>query len=161
VEPGQRGREAEHTTHVGQAPAVDRLVVVADEEDPVGRRGEEQRQVELRAVEVLRLVDEEVRARGAPSDEQGWGLAQPVERPTDQVVEVELAALGQRAFIGDPRARDRARLWICCDDRDVGPEIELEPREGRVQPGDCRRVQVRCELADECRPVDEVHLHGV
>ena len=36
-QPGQRGRQAQDASHVGQPPAVDRLVVVADEEHVVRR----------------------------------------------------------------------------------------------------------------------------
>jgi hypothetical protein len=37
AEAGQRVRETEDATNIREAPAVDRLVVVADEEDPVRR----------------------------------------------------------------------------------------------------------------------------
>ncbi len=65
--PGQRAVQAEDPPDVGQPPAVDRLVVVADEEDPVGRRGEQQGQPELGPIDVLDLVDEEVAAALAAS----------------------------------------------------------------------------------------------
>ena len=70
AEARQRVGEAEDAPDVGESPAVDRLVVVADEEDPVRRRREEQRQPELGPVEVLGLVDEEMRA-AAPATAPG------------------------------------------------------------------------------------------
>jgi len=42
------------------------LVVVADHEDPVRRRGEQQCQTELGAVDVLNLVDQELGTAPAP-----------------------------------------------------------------------------------------------
>ena len=61
--------EAQEAANVGEAPAVDRLVVVADEEDPVVGRREQERQPELRPIEVLRLVDEQMPAARAPCRE--------------------------------------------------------------------------------------------
>ena len=45
---------------IGQSPAIDGLVVVADQEDPIGRRGEQQRHAQLRSVHVLDLVNEQL-----------------------------------------------------------------------------------------------------
>ena len=56
----QRCAKVEHPPDVGQPPAVDRLVVVADEEDPVRRRREQEGEPQLGAVDVLDLVDEQV-----------------------------------------------------------------------------------------------------
>ena len=61
--------EAEQSAHVREPPAIDRLVVVADEEDPVRGCGEEEGQPELRPIEVLGLVDEQMRAAGSPVGE--------------------------------------------------------------------------------------------
>ncbi len=58
--------EGQHPPNVGQPPSIDRLVVVADEEDAVRRRCEEQGQAELGPVEVLRLVDKQVGAAPPP-----------------------------------------------------------------------------------------------
>ena len=75
---GQVGGQAQHPAHVGEAPAVDRLVVVADEEDPVRRRRQQQGEPQLAAVDVLDLVDQQVGAARAPAREQRRvGLEQP------------------------------------------------------------------------------------
>ena len=59
---GQGGGQVQHPAHIRQAPGIDRLVVVADEEDVAPLAGKEHGQVELRAVDVLDLVDEQRRA---------------------------------------------------------------------------------------------------
>ena len=89
--PGQHGLEAEDPADVGQPPAVDRLVVVADEEDAVGRRGEQQGEPELRSVDVLDLVDEQMGAPLAPPREEPGVALEPIDRAQDQVVEIETA----------------------------------------------------------------------
>ena len=90
-EAGQDRVQAQHPADVGQPPAVDRLVVVADEQDPVRRLGEEQGEPELRPVDVLDLVDEEVGASASPAREQVRVGLEPLDRPEDEVVEVEPA----------------------------------------------------------------------
>ena len=108
-------REAQQAPDVGQPPAVDRLVVVADEEDAVGRRGEQQRKPELRPIEVLGLVDEQVRAPVAPRGEQGRVALEQPQRPGDQVVEVEAAAPPDLGLVRRVGPGDRARLRIALD----------------------------------------------
>ena len=122
--------QAEDPADVGQAPAVDRLVVVADEEDPVRRRGEEQREPELGPVEVLGLVDEQVGAARAPARED---------------VAVAPRGAGGRAR-RDRRSRGRPRRELAPRRRGrpgrsgpapgraatssaVDAEVELQPRE--------------------------------
>ena len=78
--PGKRRIQREDATHVGQAPTVDRLVVVAHEEDPMGRCREQERQTELRAVDVLDLVDKQMGAMVAPPGAQDPDRRR--ERPT-------------------------------------------------------------------------------
>ena len=65
--PGSSGREAKHAADVGEPPAVDALVVVADEEDAVRGRREQQGEPELCPVDVLDLVDEQLAAAPAPA----------------------------------------------------------------------------------------------
>ena len=69
-----RAGEAQDPAHIGEPPGVDRLVVVADDEEVVLRRGQEADEPELRRVDVLELVDAHVgearcqRTRTAASD---------------------------------------------------------------------------------------------
>jgi hypothetical protein len=77
-EAGQARRQAQDAPHVGEPPAVDALVVVADEEDPIRRRRQEQGQRQLAPVDVLDLVDQEVGAASPPAAEEGFV---PAERP--------------------------------------------------------------------------------
>ena len=81
--------KSQEPSHVREAPAVDRLVVVAHEEDAIGRRSKEEREAQLAAVEVLRLVNEEMCAAGAPRSEHGRVLLEEAEGARDEVVEVE------------------------------------------------------------------------
>ncbi|HEY5183068.1 MAG TPA: hypothetical protein VIJ07_25440, partial [Dermatophilaceae bacterium] len=79
---------ANRVPHVGQPPAVNGLVVVADEEDPVVGRGEQERHAELARVHVLDLVDEQVRASRSPAREERCILLESPERQRHEVVEV-------------------------------------------------------------------------
>ena len=134
--PGQARREAEDPPDVGQPPAVDRLVVVADQEDPVGRRGEQQGEPELRPVDVLDLVDEELAAARAPARQQrrvaprARAIARRIE-----VVEVEPAASRRRP---PRRRRTPARIGpasgSAATSAAVDPELDLQPRDDRVEP---------------------------
>ena len=90
-QPRQRGGQAQDAPHVREPPAVDRLVVIAHEEHPVRWRRQQQRDRELCAVEVLRLIHEQLRAARAPAGQDGAvGLEQP-QRPGHEVVEVHPA----------------------------------------------------------------------
>ena len=76
---GQTTLERQDPPDIGQPPAVDRLVVVADEEDPVRGGGQEQGQIELGSIDVLDLVHEQLptaaraTGRGAPGRLRGRG----------------------------------------------------------------------------------------
>ena len=127
----RRGQDA---PDVGQPPAVDRLVVVADEEDPVRRRGEQQGQPELGPVEVLGLVDEQVRAALAPAREDAGVALEQAQAARDEVVEVEPALAAIAASYADERPRGRARRpGRPRPRRRVDAEVELQPRERRVE----------------------------
>ena len=108
-EAGQHRVQAEDTTHVGQAPAVDRLVVVADQQDPVRRFGEEQGEAELGAIDVLDLVDEQMARTGTASGRAGPVPLERVDGAEDEVVEVEPAGRRDRGLVVDERARERDR----------------------------------------------------
>ncbi len=75
----QRAGEPEDSPHVREPPPVDRLVVVPDEEHAVGGRREEEGDLELRAIEVLRLIDQHsahrARQRAAPRRRHAAGAA--------------------------------------------------------------------------------------
>ena len=70
-QPGQPCCEVEDPSDVGQPPGVDRLVVVADEEDVARLPGQQQRQLQLGPVEVLRLVHEQHPRPLAPQRQRG------------------------------------------------------------------------------------------
>ena len=59
---GQGRIELEDAPDVGQAPAVDRLVIIPYEEHLVRGRRQEQRESKLGSIDVLHLVNEEMRA---------------------------------------------------------------------------------------------------
>ena len=113
--PGQRALEPQDPAHIGQPPAIDRLVVVADEEDPVGRGGEEEGEPELGAVDILDLVHQELPATTAPSGEEGRVGLERRDRAEDQVVEVEPAGRGHGVLVGDERTGKRTRVGVGCD----------------------------------------------
>ena len=98
VDPSQAGqtrREIEDPPDVGQPPGVDRLVIVAHQEDVPRLAGEQQCQLQLGPVEVLRLVDEEHLGPPTPCREDGRVGAQDPERAGHQVIEVEHRLRGQ------------------------------------------------------------------
>src|SRR5205814_2137693 len=135
--------EREDPPNVGQTPAIDRLVVIADEENPVRRRGQEERHPELCPVQVLCLVDEKVSATVAPPPEDGRVALEQTEAPGDEIVEVE-AALGREIrLVRHECPGDRSRLWI---DDNVGgdeAEVELQLREGGVEAAPAGRSDLR------------------
>ncbi|MEZ4387525.1 MAG: hypothetical protein R3D98_08085 [Candidatus Krumholzibacteriia bacterium] len=92
--------EIEHVLHAGAAPAVDRLVVVADGEHVAVHRAEELDEQQLQLVGVLELVDQHVAelARVLLA-EVLLGLEQ-VDGLEDEVVEVDGLALAQALLVG-------------------------------------------------------------
>ncbi len=154
-QPRQGGVEREHSADVRQPPSVDRLVVIADEEDPIGGCGQQQRHPELGAIEVLGLVDEQMRAATAPSLQQHGVRLQSAECPRDEVVEVEATGLRDRGFVRDEGPRDQAGLRIGRDRGRIDAQIQLEPRDRRVERPPPGRAGVRGDLAEKRHPIDE------
>ncbi len=155
--PGEHRIERQHAADVGEPPPVDRLVVVADEEDPVRRGREQQREPQLRAVHVLDLVHEQVGAAAAPRREQVRVRLERRERASDEVVEVERAASRQRALVGHERSRCRSGLRVRGDLVRRHREIQLEPRERGVEsrrppPGRCPGRAPRGPPRESTRP---------
>ncbi len=140
-EAGQGRRKAQDPAHVGQPPAVDALVVVADEEDAVRRGCQEQRQPELARVHVLDLVDEQVRAARPPAGEKRRLRLQDPQRPCDQVVEVACAGILQRLLVGEEGARHGPWLRVGGDIVGRQAQVQLEPGEGVVQAPSGRGVR--------------------
>ena len=112
AQPRQLGRQREDSPDVRQPPAVDRLVVVADQENPICRCGQQQGQSELASVDVLYLVDQQLGTGGAPAGQEGSVRLKKSQRPRDEVVEIQPALVGQRPLVLNERARDRPRFGI-------------------------------------------------
>ena len=91
--------EVEDVAHVGAAPAVDGLVVVADGADVAPRAAEEPQHLELGAVGVLVLVDEDVQELALPARAHVLALAPEARDLAHEVVEVERAVLLQRRLV--------------------------------------------------------------
>ena len=157
VDPTQAGQaivEAEDPADVRESPAVDRLVVVADEEDPVGRRGQQERQPELCPIDVLDLVDEQLPAPRPPARQQRRLALEDGDRAQDEIVEVEPAGRRDRALVGDERPRGRAGIRVRRDLVGRDAELDLEPRHDGVEPQQRRLVRPGRDLGQHGRPVD-------
>jgi hypothetical protein len=110
--------EVQDVADVGPAPAVDRLVVVADHEEvaPAGfrrlrtrlRRRQQLEEDVLRVVRVLVLVDQHEAEAVAVTLQHGGMPAQQVDRLDEQVVEVERIGVPQRLLVEHVGIRDRA-----------------------------------------------------
>ena len=138
-----------------QPPAIDRLVVVTDEEDAVGGRREEYRESELRPVHVLDLVDEQLLAVSTPTGEQGRVAFQLRDRAQDQVVEIESSGRRDDGLIVHECLGHRARFGI---GRDLGgghAQLHLEPRDDHVEAEQQRRVGRGCDLAQDGSPIGQ------
>ena len=160
AEPGQRAREAEHASHVGETPAIDRLVVVADEEDAVRRLREQQCELQLRPVEVLCLVDQQLGAAGTPARQGRSVVLEQPQRTDHEVVEVDAAARGDRPLVGDEGARHRSGCRVACHLVGRDPDVELEPREREVEATAVRERDPGKQLAEQCVPIHEgLHVH--
>ena len=135
---GQERLEPEDPTDIGQPPAVDRLVVVADEADVVRRGRQQQREVELQPVDVLRLVDQQRRRPRPPAGEQHRIGRETPDSPDHQVVEVDAARRLDRALVGDECAGDRPGFRVAGDLVGRHPEVQLEAREGEIEASTLR-----------------------
>ena len=126
-EAGQDRVERKDAAHIGQAPAVDRLIVVAHQEDAIRRGGQEQREPKLRPIHILDLVHEQMSAARPPACEQpGIGI-QAGQCPTHQIVEIESAALGEGPLIPDEGARHGTSLGVCGHFVGGHRVLQLEP----------------------------------
>ena len=67
----------------------------------------------------------------------------------DQVVEVQPASRSDRRFVGDECPGEGSGFGIGRDLGRVDPEIELEPRECRVEPAELGPRRVRPQLRHE------------
>ena len=104
--------EVEDVPDVGATPAVDRLVVVADDRQVAVLRSERPDPQVLRAVRVLVLVDVEV---APPILVPGEGLGRLVEqsdRLEQEVVEVERARSREALGVADGEPGDRALVVV-------------------------------------------------
>jgi hypothetical protein len=91
--------ELEDVAHVGAAPAVDGLVVVADDADVPVLAAEEADELELGAVGVLVLVDEDVAVALACQRASTSGRVLPEARDAaHEIVEVERLVLRSAAW---------------------------------------------------------------
>jgi hypothetical protein len=94
-------RQAAQVLDVGAAPAVDRLVVVADRGERRARAGELLEQAVLAGVGVLVLVDEQVAQAVLPFVEHFRVLVEQLDRQRDEVVEIDrLIRLERRRVAG-------------------------------------------------------------
>ena len=152
----QRCPDRQHATDIGEAPAVDRLVVVTHQEDAVRRRGEQQRKTELRAVDVLHLVDEQVRAPSPPPIQCRRLALEDLESAPDEVVEIEATMLRERPLVRDEGTRDRPGAGVGRDVVYRGGQVQLQPRErGDVQAAPLGRRCPRPQVGDQLGAVDQ------
>ena len=136
--------EPEDAPHVGQAPGVDRLVVIAHHEQVLLGLGQDPDEPQLGGVDVLELVDRQVAEARLPAATKGGISAEQVDRTHDQVVEVECAAGGQQV-VEEGKRRDGFRGWCS--------PLDLPGGEERVQRGSIRdRNLVRRAAGEHASP---------
>ena len=107
--------EVEDVADVGAAPRVDRLVIVADDADVSMRRREQPQELELRAVGVLVLVDEDVAKALLPLCEYVGATVPEARHLADEIVEVERAKLAEGRLVA--RVDDLGHLVVLVDAR--------------------------------------------
>ena len=91
--------EIQDVADVGPAPAVDRLILVADDGDAARAVGQKTHEAVLHVVGVLKFVDEHmIEKLGQGRGSRAVGLAQ-VERREQQAAEVDRAGGGQALFV--------------------------------------------------------------
>ena len=100
--------EAAHDAHVGAAPAVDALVVVADHAEVLRRAGERPHDAVLHLVHVLELVDEHV-AEAPPHLVAGdaLGVLEHAQHVEEQVVEIDGVRLLEEPLVRLEALHDR------------------------------------------------------
>ena len=158
-QPGQDGGETEHAADVGEPPAVDALVVVADEEDPIGGRRKQQGELELRPVDVLDLVDKQLAAARAPAGEERLVGRQHLDRPQDEVVEVEAAGRGDGALVFHERPSRGPGVRVLRDLVSGYAQLQLQPRDRGVEPHPFGGVGTREDSTKDRVAIGE-RLHG-
>ena len=108
--------EAQDVADVGAAPAVDGLVLVADDAEIRPGAGQQPQQVVLHAVGVLVFVDVKVAEALLPGGARVIEAAQHFGGAQEEIVEIERAGSAQRFFVGFVGAGGGAagldrRLW--------------------------------------------------
>jgi hypothetical protein len=98
--------EVENVADVGLAPAVDRLVGIADDEEVAVLGGEGGDKDVLDAVRVLVLVDQDVAEALLVSVEESRHLVEELDRQSEEVVKVDGVCLAQQALVRGVGARD-------------------------------------------------------
>ena len=97
--PARSLAELDDVRHRRPAESVDRLVVVADDGQVPGRRGDQLDELRLGPIGVLEFVDEDI-PEAAPDLAPGGGrLAQQPQREGDLVAEVDEAGRGQQRLV--------------------------------------------------------------
>ena len=115
--------EVEDVAHVGAAPAVDGLVVVAHHADVLPLPAEQAQEPVLRGVGVLELVDEHVAEAGRPARQQ---LGVPLEQlggAQQQISEVDRAGAGQRPLVAAPDLQAPLGLHVVVLEADRGGRV--------------------------------------
>ncbi len=98
--------EVQDVADIGRAPGVDRLIGVAHNADVAVAAGQQPRELVLRHVGVLELVDQHVEEALLVLLAGCLVLAQQLHRAQDHVVEVEGVVRLQRGLVAVVRARD-------------------------------------------------------
>ncbi len=131
--------EVEDVAHVGAAPGVDGLVVVADDHHVAVRAADEPRQLELGAVGVLVLVDDDLAEARLPALEDVGTALEEAHHLADEVVEVERLEAAQRGLVA--RVDEHGQLVVVVDALAV--PLRLLPllggEEGVLGVGDARQ----------------------
>ena len=148
-QPGKHGGETEDTADVGEPPAVDALVVVADEEDAIRGRRKQQGEPELRPIDILDLVDEQLAAASPPAGEERLVGRQHVDRPQDEVVEVEAARRCNGTFVVDEGSCRRAGVRVVRDLVGGHAQLKLQPRDRGVEPHPFRGIGIRAHPTED------------
>ena len=101
-----------------------------------------EREPKLGAVEVLRLVDQQVPAAFAPRREDVCPGLEQAQRASHEVVEIEAAAAPDLRLVRGIRPRDRPGLRVALDRQGIDVEVELEAGKDRVEAAAlCRASQ--------------------
>ena len=151
---GELGTPVAEDARLGAAEPVDRLLHVADDEQPAGlerRAAQEPEDLALDAVGILKLIDEDEfdgrRARGRGFRHRQLGMmAQEVAGPHQQVVEIEPSATSleplvlatdrqrQPGELKAPAGRREQRLRVAALERraDVFLDVVAQVRERRL-----------------------------